>query len=65
MKKQYQPNDPQLDYSYGMIKIQQLRQRAHTALLAKRWSEVCDIADEIVLAARSVKLYCLNELDAQ
>ena len=51
------------DYSEGMIRIRQLRQQAHDALLKKDWKQVCDIADEIVLAARSVKLYCLNEIE--
>jgi hypothetical protein len=51
------------DYSEGMIKIRQLRLQAHEALLKRNWKKAADLADEIVLAARSVKLYCLNEID--
>jgi hypothetical protein len=51
------------DYSEGMIRIRQLRLEAHDALLKKDWKKAADLADEIVLAARSVKLYCLNEID--
>lgn len=53
---------PEMDYAHGLIKIRQLRQEAHEALLAKDWKRACDLADEIVLAARSIKLFCLAEM---
>ena len=52
------------DYGESLIKIQKLQRAAHDALNEKDWARACDLADEIVLAARSIKLYCLNELEA-
>ena len=51
------------DYGESLIKIQKLQREAHDALIAHDWSRACDLADEIVLAARSIKLYCLNEME--
>ena len=51
------------DYGESIIKIQKLQREAHDALIAHDWSRACDLADEIVLAARSIKLYCLNEME--
>lgn len=51
------------DYGESLIKIQKLQREAHDALVARDWARACDLADEIVLAARSIKLYCLNEME--
>ena len=51
------------DYGESLIKIQKLQREAHDALIAHDWARACDLADEIVLAARSIKLYCLNEME--
>ena len=52
------------DYGESIIKIQKLQREAHDALIAHDWSRACDLADEIVLAARSIKMYCLSEMEA-
>ena len=52
------------DYGESLIKIQKLQREAHDALIAHDWALACDLADEIVLAARSIKMYCLSEMEA-
>ena len=52
-----------IDYGESIIKIQKLQRQAHDALVARDWSRACDLADEIVLVARSIKMYCLSELE--
>ena len=52
-----------IDYSEGLIKIQILRKKAHNAILNRRWSEACDYADEIIVAAREIKVYSMDQLE--
>lgn len=51
-----------IDYSEGLIEIARLRQSAHYALLAKDWAKACDLADEIVKIASSLKLFCIYQM---
>jgi hypothetical protein len=54
-----------IDYAESIEKITQLRRQAHDALLKKEWSKACDIADEIVVAARSLKILCMYQLEEE
>ena len=47
------------DYSEALIIIQELRKKAQEAAAEKKWSKVCDIADEIIDAALRLKIYCV------
>jgi hypothetical protein len=51
-----------MDYSEGILGIAKLRQDAHYALLARDWAKACDLADEIVKTASSLKLFCLYQM---
>jgi hypothetical protein len=51
-----------IDYSESLIKIQKLRKRAHEAILHGNWEYACECLDEIVVAAREGKMYCLGEI---
>ena len=51
-----------IDYSESLIKIKQSRKKAHDAILDKRWPDACDYLDEIVVAAREAKMFCLGEI---
>ena len=51
-----------IDYGESLIKIKQSRKKAHDAILDKRWPDACDYLDEIVVAAREAKMFCLGEI---
>jgi hypothetical protein len=51
-----------IDYSESLIKIRLLRKKAHDAILDKKWAEACDYLDDIVVAARAAKMFCLAEI---
>lgn len=51
-----------IDYAESILYIKQLRKKAHDAALNRRWSEVCDIADEIIETGKKLKLFCLHEI---
>ena len=51
-----------IDYGESIIKIQKLQREAHDALLEHDWQTACDKADEIVVAARAIRVFCLSEL---
>jgi hypothetical protein len=52
-----------IDYGEGLIKIKILQREAHDALLDRDWQTACDKADEIIVAARSIRVFCLSELE--
>lgn len=52
-----------LDYSEGLIRIQELRRDAQLATLKKDWAKACDCMDEIVLTAARLKIFCADELN--
>jgi hypothetical protein len=52
-----------IDYAESIEKIARLRREAHDALLRHEWKTACDCADEIVVAARAVKLFSMSQLD--
>ena len=52
-----------IDYGEGLIKIKILQREAHDALLEHDWQTACDKADEIIVAARSIRVFCLSELE--
>ena len=52
-----------IDYSEGLIRIQQLQRAAHDALNEKDWARVCDMADEIILAARAIRMHCISAME--
>jgi hypothetical protein len=54
-----------IDYAESIEKIAQLRRQAHDALLKKEWAKACDIADEIVVAARALKILCMHQLEEE
>ena len=39
--------------------------KAHDALLKKDWSTACDLADEIVVAARELKIFNMHQLELE
>ena len=47
------------DYAQAFLDIKALRAQAYEAMQEHRWSDACDLADKIVLAAHEVKMYCL------
>ena len=51
-----------IDYGESLIKIKQSRKKAHDAILDRRWSDACDHLDDIVVAAREAKMFCLGEI---
>ena len=51
-----------IDYADGIIQLAQLRQKAHYALLARDCATACNVADEIVKVASSIKLFCVYQL---
>lgn len=53
------------DYSVTLLEIQQLRKKASEASRLGNWSEVCDLADEIIVKARALRIYCLDQLEAK
>lgn len=50
------------DYAQPLLDIKHLREQAHKALQEGRWADACDLADEIVDAARKVRLFCLDKM---
>ena len=52
-----------IDYGEGLIKIKILQREAHDALLNRDWQTACDKADEIIVAARAIRVFCLSELE--
>jgi len=53
------------DYSISLLEIQQLRKQASEAANQGKWSEVCDLADEIIVKSRALRIYCLDQLESQ
>ena len=51
-----------IDYGEGLIKIKILQREAHDALLDRDWQTACDKADEIIVAARSIRIFCISKL---
>jgi len=51
-----------IDYGESVIKIQKLQREAHDALLEHDWQTACDKADEIIVCARAIRIFCMNEL---
>ena len=51
-----------IDYGEGLIKIKILQREAHDALLDRDWQTACDKADEIIVAARSIRIFCMSHL---
>lgn len=51
-----------IDYSDSLIKIQILRKKAHNAILNRRWEEACGYADEIIIYAALMKIFCLGQI---
>ena len=51
-----------IDYGESLIKIKALQREAHDALLEHDWQTACDKADEIIVCARSIRVFCLSEL---
>ena len=47
------------DYAQAILDIKALRAQAYEAMQEHRWSDACDLADKIVIAAHKVKMYCL------
>lgn len=47
------------DYAQALLDIKVFRAQAYEAMQEHRWSDACDLADKIVLAAHKVKMYCL------
>ena len=52
-----------MDYSEGLIRIIALQKEAHTAMLARDWVKTCDLTDEIIIAARTIRIFCMSELE--
>lgn len=53
------------DYSISLLEIQHLRKQASEASHLGKWSEVCDLADEIIVRAHALRIYCLDQLESQ
>jgi hypothetical protein len=51
-----------IDYGESVIKIRILQREAHDALLEYDWQTACDKADEIVVAARAIRVFCISKL---
>lgn len=51
-----------IDYGEGLIKIKILQREAHDALLDRDWQTACDKTDEIVVAARAIRVFCISNL---
>jgi hypothetical protein len=50
------------DYSDHILRIQQLRKLASEYMREGRWSEAVDLADQIIVEAAHVKIYCLGRM---
>jgi hypothetical protein len=53
------------DYSVSLLTIMDMRKKAQLALLAHDWKTACDCADEIVVAARAMKIYSMDQLEQE
>ncbi len=51
-----------IDYGESIIKIKALQREAHDALLDHDWQTACDKADEIIVSARAIRVFCMHEL---
>jgi hypothetical protein len=51
------------DYSVSLLTIMDMRKKAQLALLRHDWKEACSCADEMVVAARAMRMYALDQLD--
>ena len=51
-----------IDYGESLIKIKQSRKKAHDAILDRRWADACNHLDDIVVATREAKMFCLGEM---
>tara|TARA_R110000868_G_scaffold385121_1_gene652868 strand:+ start:261 stop:428 length:168 start_codon:yes stop_codon:yes gene_type:complete len=51
------------DYAQALLDIKALRAKTYEAMQTHQWAEACDLADEIIVAARKVKVYCLDQLE--
>lgn len=51
-----------IDYGESVIKIRILQREAHDALLDRDWQTACDKADEIIVAARAIRVFCISNL---
>lgn len=51
-----------IDYSESLLKIKALQREAQDALLVRDWQTACDKADEIIVAARAIRVFCMHEL---
>ena len=54
-----------IDYAESIQKIADLRRQAHDAMLKKDWSTACDLADEIVIEARRLKIFSMHMLNEE
>ena len=54
-----------IDYGESIIKIQKLQREAHDALLKHDWQTACDKADEIIVAARAIRVFCMSHLNEE
>lgn len=54
-----------MDYAEPIINIEHLRRRAHDALLKRDWKKAVDLADEIIVASRGVRGYCLDQIEKE
>lgn len=53
------------DYSVSLLTIAEMRKKAQAALLRHDWKTACDCADEIVVAARALKIYSMDQLEQE
>lgn len=54
-----------MDYAENILAIDQLRKQAHDALLKRDWKKTVDLADEIIVASRGIRGYCLNQMEQE
>ena len=54
-----------MDYAENIINIDHLRRQAHDALLKRDFKRVVDLADEIIVASRGIRGFCLDQLDLE
>jgi hypothetical protein len=52
-----------MDYAENIINIDHLRRQAHDALLKRDFKRVVDLADEIIVASRGIRGYCLDQME--
>lgn len=52
------------DYAQALLNIKALRAKAYTAMQQRNWKVACDCADEVIVEARKVRIYCLDQLEA-